>query len=74
MDIWDILFRAYNALASLYQHEKKNEKALEFLDKALNVAQRLSEKKQLSCDILLQKADVSIWISIYHYNIISGII
>lgn len=61
MEIWEFLHRSYNVLASLYYHQTKYEQALDYCDKALSVAERLPDKKDCICEILLLKADVSVF-------------
>ncbi|XP_046686377.1 tonsoku-like protein [Homalodisca vitripennis] len=60
MDIWEILYRSYNSLACLFQHQSNHARALENFDKAMNAAQRLQYKNQHICDLLLLKADRTI--------------
>lgn len=61
MDLWEFLHRSYNVLASLYYHQTKFEQALDYCDKALNVAERLPDKVNNVCEMLLLKADVSMF-------------
>lgn len=66
MDLWEFLHRSYNVLSSLYYHQTKFEQALDVCDKALNVAERLPDKVNNVCEMLLLKADVSLFESKKH--------
>ncbi|CAH1399483.1 unnamed protein product [Nezara viridula] len=58
LDLWEDLYRTYTALGSIYhKHSDKNE-ALRTYDLAVDVAERLTNKIQLVCELLLQKTDV----------------
>ncbi|PSN40124.1 Tonsoku-like protein [Blattella germanica] len=57
-DLFEDLFRCYSSLGMLYYRHKNSSKALNLLELALNVAGRLEEKVELSCETLLNKAEV----------------
>ncbi|KAJ9577474.1 hypothetical protein L9F63_005975 [Diploptera punctata] len=58
LDIFEDLFRCYSSLGMLYYRLKNTGKALSLLELALDVAGRLEEKAELSCETLLNKAEV----------------
>lgn len=58
LDLWEDLYRTYTALGSIYHKHSDKKEALKTYDLAIDVAERLSNKIQLVCELLLQKTDV----------------
>lgn len=67
LDLWEDLYRTYSALASVHQKHNEKNHAIKTYDLALNVAERLSNKTQLMCEILLLKSDVSVIVYDYFF-------
>jgi hypothetical protein len=59
-DLFEDLFRCYSSLGMLHQRQLDSSKALHMLGLALDVASRLEEKIQLSCEVFINKAEVSL--------------
>jgi hypothetical protein len=58
-DLFEDLFRCYSSLGMLHHRQHDSNKALCMLGLALDVASRLEDKIQLSCEVLINKAEVS---------------
>jgi hypothetical protein len=58
-DLFEDMFRCYCSLGMLHHRQHDSSKALHMLGLALDVASRLEDKIQLSCEILINKAEVS---------------
>ncbi|PNF14178.1 Tonsoku-like protein [Cryptotermes secundus] len=57
-DLFEDLFRCYSSLGMLYYRQLDSSKALHMLELALDVASRLEDKIQLSCEVSINKAEV----------------
>ena len=57
-DLFEDEFRCYSSLGMLYHRQHDSRKALHMLGLGLDVASRLEDKIQLSCEILINKAEV----------------
>lgn len=58
-DLFEDMFRCYSSLGMLYYRQLDSSKALHMLELALDVASRLEDKIQLSCELFINKAEVS---------------
>ncbi|XP_014276725.1 tonsoku-like protein [Halyomorpha halys] len=58
LDLWEDLYRTYAALGSIYHKHSDKKEALRTYELAVDVAERLPNKIQLVCELLLQKTDV----------------
>lgn len=58
-DLFEDMFRCYSSLGMLHHRQDDSSKALHMLGLALDIASRLEDKIQLSCEILINKAEVS---------------
>jgi hypothetical protein len=58
-DLFEDMFRCYSSLGMLHHRQRDSSKALHMLGLALDIASRLEDKVQLSCEILINKAEVS---------------
>lgn len=59
MDFWEDLYRAYVNLGCTYNMNGMKKEAISAFDKAIDVAERLSNKIACLCESLSWKAEVS---------------
>lgn len=58
LDLWEDLYRTYSALGAAYHRHSEKNLSIKTYDLALDVAERLSNKMTMMCEVLLLKADV----------------